>query len=131
MRFEPSGWTGNPDIPNARAFPDYIFRWLGMEFVRATANECSRRNGYGHAENGHAENAHAQSNGAQALPANKWGESSPGREWVTVPVGEAVLSKVPRRCREHWKLQATGERPQPAVRNSRRTLRLCDNCGRH
>lgn len=33
MRFEPAGWTGNPDIPNAKSVPDYIFRWLGIEFL--------------------------------------------------------------------------------------------------
>ena len=33
MRFEPSGWTGNSDIPNAKSVPDYIFRWAGMEFI--------------------------------------------------------------------------------------------------
>ena len=33
MRFEPSGWTGNPDIPNAKSIVDYILRWLGMEFL--------------------------------------------------------------------------------------------------
>jgi ribonucleoside-diphosphate reductase alpha chain len=33
MRFEPSGWTGNQDIPNAKSVPDYIFRWAGMEFI--------------------------------------------------------------------------------------------------
>ncbi|MGZ0175154.1 MAG: TSCPD domain-containing protein, partial [Planctomycetales bacterium] len=33
MRFEPSGWTGNPDIPNAKSVVDYIFRWLGIEFL--------------------------------------------------------------------------------------------------
>ncbi len=32
-RFEPSGWTNNPDIPNAKSVVDYIFRWLGMEFL--------------------------------------------------------------------------------------------------
>ncbi|MCC7421348.1 MAG: vitamin B12-dependent ribonucleotide reductase [Planctomycetaceae bacterium] len=33
MRFEPAGWTGNPDIPNAKSVADYIFRWLGIEFL--------------------------------------------------------------------------------------------------
>jgi len=33
MRFEPSGWTGNPDIPNAKSVVDYIFRWLGIAFL--------------------------------------------------------------------------------------------------
>ncbi|HLQ44339.1 MAG TPA: vitamin B12-dependent ribonucleotide reductase, partial [Planctomycetaceae bacterium] len=32
-RFEPSGWTKNPDIPHAKSVVDYIFRWLGMEFI--------------------------------------------------------------------------------------------------
>ena len=31
VRFEPSGWTGNPAIPYAKSIPDYIFRWLGCE----------------------------------------------------------------------------------------------------
>lgn len=33
MRFEPSGWTSNPDIPNAKSVVDYIFRWLGIQFI--------------------------------------------------------------------------------------------------
>jgi ribonucleoside-diphosphate reductase alpha chain len=33
VRFEPSGWTGNPNIPYAKSIPDYIFRWLGSKFL--------------------------------------------------------------------------------------------------
>jgi ribonucleoside-diphosphate reductase alpha chain len=33
MRFEPSGWTGNPEIPNAKSVVDYIFRWMGIQFL--------------------------------------------------------------------------------------------------
>jgi ribonucleoside-diphosphate reductase alpha chain len=32
-RFEPSGFTKNPDIPIAKSLPDYIFRWLGITFL--------------------------------------------------------------------------------------------------
>jgi ribonucleoside-diphosphate reductase alpha chain len=32
-RFEPAGFTKNPDIPIAKSITDYIFRWLGIEFV--------------------------------------------------------------------------------------------------
>jgi ribonucleotide reductase alpha subunit len=32
-RFEPSGFTKNPDIPLAKSLADYIFQWLGMEFI--------------------------------------------------------------------------------------------------
>ncbi len=33
QRFEPAGMTHNPDIPFAKSLVDYIFRWMGMEFV--------------------------------------------------------------------------------------------------
>ncbi|HEY6271090.1 MAG TPA: vitamin B12-dependent ribonucleotide reductase [Terriglobales bacterium] len=32
-RFEPSGFTGNPEIPIAKSMMDYIFRWLEIRFV--------------------------------------------------------------------------------------------------
>jgi ribonucleoside-diphosphate reductase alpha chain len=32
-RFEPSGFTGNPDIPIAKSITDYIFRWLSLKFL--------------------------------------------------------------------------------------------------
>ena len=34
-RFEPSGFTKNPDIPIAKSLPDYIFRWVGQVFLEA------------------------------------------------------------------------------------------------
>jgi ribonucleoside-diphosphate reductase alpha chain len=33
LRFEPSGWTGNPKVPYAKSIMDYIFRWLGVKFL--------------------------------------------------------------------------------------------------
>ncbi len=33
MRFEPSGFTGNREIPIAKSILDYIFRWLGKRFL--------------------------------------------------------------------------------------------------
>jgi ribonucleoside-diphosphate reductase alpha chain len=33
LRFEPSGWTNNKDIPYAKSIMDYIFRWLGSKFI--------------------------------------------------------------------------------------------------
>jgi ribonucleoside-diphosphate reductase alpha chain len=33
QRFEPAGMTTNRDIPFAKSLVDYIFRWLGMEFM--------------------------------------------------------------------------------------------------
>jgi ribonucleoside-diphosphate reductase alpha chain len=33
VRFEPSGFTGNSEIPIAKSTIDYIFRWLGSRFL--------------------------------------------------------------------------------------------------
>src|SRR5207248_139648 len=33
QRFEPSGFTKNPEIRNASSITDYVFRWLAMQFV--------------------------------------------------------------------------------------------------
>jgi|KBSMisStaDraftv2_1062788.scaffolds.fasta_scaffold01573_5 ribonucleoside-diphosphate reductase alpha chain len=38
-RFEPSGFTGNPDIPIAKSITDYIFRWLSLKFDKPTLDE--------------------------------------------------------------------------------------------
>ena len=32
-RFEPMGWTDNPDIPVAKSIMDYIFRWMAFKFL--------------------------------------------------------------------------------------------------
>ncbi|HEY6875258.1 MAG TPA: vitamin B12-dependent ribonucleotide reductase [Candidatus Dormibacteraeota bacterium] len=33
MRFEPSGFTKNPEIPMAKSIVDYIFRWMASHFM--------------------------------------------------------------------------------------------------
>jgi ribonucleoside-diphosphate reductase alpha chain len=33
VRFEPSGFTNNPEIPVAKSVIDYIFRWLGARYI--------------------------------------------------------------------------------------------------
>jgi ribonucleoside-diphosphate reductase alpha chain len=33
VRFEPSGFTKNPDIRNAASIIDYVFRWMGNQFI--------------------------------------------------------------------------------------------------
>ncbi len=41
MRFEPSGYTNNPQIPYAKSLCDYIFRWLGQKFLGQEAKPSS------------------------------------------------------------------------------------------
>ncbi|MEI8139644.1 MAG: vitamin B12-dependent ribonucleotide reductase [bacterium] len=38
-RFEPSGYTNNPDIPIAKSLVDYIFRWLEFTFPNGSTPE--------------------------------------------------------------------------------------------
>ena len=44
VRFEPSGFTKNPDIPYAKSLTDYIFRFLGNRFL---SNEQKYQAGLG------------------------------------------------------------------------------------
>jgi len=40
MRFEPSGFTKNPEIPMAKSLVDYIFKWLGSKFLSAEEKQA-------------------------------------------------------------------------------------------
>ena len=40
MRFEPAGFTKNPEIPIAKSLVDYIFRWLGSKFLTAEEKQA-------------------------------------------------------------------------------------------
>ncbi len=51
-RFEPWGYTKNPDIPVAKSLVDYLFRWLGNEFIPGF-REANRPGGsHGHTTGG-------------------------------------------------------------------------------
>jgi ribonucleoside-diphosphate reductase alpha chain len=41
VRFEPSGFTNNTEIPIAKSIIDYIFRWLGAKFLGRAAAEAN------------------------------------------------------------------------------------------
>jgi ribonucleoside-diphosphate reductase alpha chain len=43
QRFEPSGFTKNPDIRNATSITDYVFRWLGCQFIKGYKEATSPR----------------------------------------------------------------------------------------
>jgi ribonucleoside-diphosphate reductase alpha chain len=43
-RFEPWGYTKNPEIPVAKSLVDYLFRWMGTEFI-AGYREANRPGG--------------------------------------------------------------------------------------
>ena len=43
VRFEPSGFTKNPEIPYAKSITDYIFRWLASKFLSPSRPAGGRR----------------------------------------------------------------------------------------
>jgi ribonucleoside-diphosphate reductase alpha chain len=110
MRFEPSGWTGNPDIPNAKSVPDYIFRWLGIQFIpgfRAANTPNRNGNGNGHAEGtGEQQVANVAAELAMVLPESSLTAVSPAAPFADGPQ---------IRSQQFAKFQADA----PA----------CDNCG--
>jgi ribonucleoside-diphosphate reductase alpha chain len=53
-RYEPSGFTNNPEIRIAKSITDYIFRWLALKFLPAGERGAAEtgengENGHGHA----------------------------------------------------------------------------------
>jgi len=45
VRFEPSGFTGNQQIPMAKSIIDYVFRWLALEFLKEDERPASMQQG--------------------------------------------------------------------------------------
>jgi ribonucleoside-diphosphate reductase alpha chain len=45
QRFEPSGFTKNPDIRHATSIADYVFRWLGCQFIKGYKEATSPSRG--------------------------------------------------------------------------------------
>ena len=39
VRFEPAGFTNNPDVPVAKSIIDYVFRYLGMRYLKPEDRE--------------------------------------------------------------------------------------------
>ncbi|MDQ3622035.1 MAG: vitamin B12-dependent ribonucleotide reductase [Verrucomicrobiota bacterium] len=45
QRFEPSGFTKNPNIRQATSITDYVFRWLGCQFIKGYKEATSPNKG--------------------------------------------------------------------------------------
>jgi ribonucleoside-diphosphate reductase alpha chain len=67
QRFEPAGMTENRDIPFAKSLVDYIFRWMGMQFVPGYLEENS---------------PHYQMMQEESRTSGRLSESEPAREAV-------------------------------------------------
>ena len=50
MRFEPAGFTNNPNIPTAKSIIDYVFRYIGMKYLSPEDKEEIFGSNYGDVE---------------------------------------------------------------------------------
>jgi ribonucleoside-diphosphate reductase alpha chain len=50
LRFEPAGFTNNPEIPMAKSVVDYISRWLASKFLTEDGKPKSLYNGHGNGQ---------------------------------------------------------------------------------
>ncbi len=105
VRFEPEGYTGNPEIPFAKSMPDYIMRWLASRYGDADLHE----------ELGHPD---ARGAGAEGVAggADEGRHGEPGAGLGPVRVGGAAGERSGQRRRQR---RAEGEReevPRPSGR---------------
>ena len=132
-RFEPAGFTKNPDIPIAKSIADYIFRWLGMEFIPGyrEANAPKRPSAETEVEparparpmlkvNGHRTATIADLEHAEAV----MGAKASSRAAVPLPRRRAAAGRRPRRARPPV-------RPLPERRPRLRQLRRPHGPVRH
>ncbi|MDA0834703.1 MAG: vitamin B12-dependent ribonucleotide reductase [Planctomycetota bacterium] len=133
-RFEPSGWTKNPDIPNAKSVPDYIFRWLGIQFLPGyrEANAPQREEGVVDESKVSSDSAAVATrvvNGGSALntiePESKTANENSGKTHVTDWKSPAVRSE--QFARFQSDAPACDNCGAITVRNG--NCYLCHNCG--
>ncbi len=87
VRFEPSGFTKNPDIPMAKSLIDYIFRFLGTRFLSG-----EQRVAVGLVERDRALEASPAVGATGATPAARLGPVVPGVTPASHPIGFATTS---------------------------------------
>jgi ribonucleoside-diphosphate reductase alpha chain len=79
QRFEPMGMTTNRDIPFAKSLVDYIFRWLGMQFIAGYRDANSPQRASSHEASSSGSSA-GSTTGSSSVPAHgKEGGSWTGR----------------------------------------------------
>ncbi len=107
-RFEPSGFTKNPDIRNAKSIPDYIFRWMGNQFIL----------GYREANNPNA--------GQQELPIKEIEELE--KKTLNKPVAELPVSEDAAIAITHTRISHTETDTSELIIRFRDGL-TCPECG--
>ena len=118
MRFEPAGWTGNKEIPNAKSVVDYIFRWLGMQFIPGYREEFAPKR--------------PSSNGKKDSSATS--EAKPVSQAETLESVTDFVAEQVRRSAESSVEVSVDDWGGPAIRSQQfarfqSDAPACDNCG--
>jgi ribonucleoside-diphosphate reductase alpha chain len=121
-RFEPMGYTPNPDIPIAKSIVDYIFRWLGLTFLPGyrDANGMARK-----------ESSLNETDAAAASAADKSAGAAPVARVLYVPQGLSGNGHSGSRTNNPTENRTENRPMTPAERfaSFQADAPACDNCG--
>jgi ribonucleoside-diphosphate reductase alpha chain len=121
-RFEPMGYTPNPDIPIAKSIVDYIFRWLGLTFLPGyrDANGMARK-----------ESSLNETDAAAAPAADKSAGAAPVARVLYVPQGLSGNGHSGSRTNNPTENRTENRPMTPAERfaSFQADAPACDNCG--
>lgn len=122
MRFEPMGHTTNPDIRIAKSVVDYIFRWMGIQFLPGF-REANRGQVPAKEESAAASSAEPK----MALPTIT--AEAPAQNGSSKPIAEAA--KKPEQSGVAPKVDLNGGPTSRSEQFARFQLDApsCDNCG--
>ncbi len=121
QRFEPAGITENSDIPIAKSLVDYIFRWMGMQFIPGYREQHAPNRG-GHNEDHMQSWKTADRLSAPSVPTNRMTpatEAVESRVSTTMAVAVVVESK----------RTTSGGALNAAVAELQTDAPACDVCG--
>ncbi|MHB0972132.1 MAG: vitamin B12-dependent ribonucleotide reductase [Thermoanaerobaculia bacterium] len=134
-RFEPSGFTKNPEIPMAKSIMDYIFKWLAIKFLskesQVAAGVPQREPDPGPDTNNGGASSAAPASGSSAAPA---GNSGSGNELAPLTPADRnfvislqtaappALLMTPPRSADH-------PRPKPQTFLYQQDAPTCSDCG--
>jgi len=91
-RFEPWGYTKNPDIPVAKSLVDYLFRWMGSEFIPGY-REANRPGGHAPAHTGGEEAGSGDDTETERKPAATTARGLADGQGKARTNGEATVSR--------------------------------------
>ncbi|HIE11373.1 MAG TPA: vitamin B12-dependent ribonucleotide reductase [Kiritimatiellae bacterium] len=93
-RFEPSGFTSNPNIPIASSLTDYIFRWLGHTFLKDYPDETTGKSPEGREAEEWARKTTATPPAARQAGKETPGKPGTGQVPVTATITDAPICDV-------------------------------------